>query len=283
MIEVGKYNRLKVLRKKPMGLFLEGADEGILLPNRYVPKDTRIGDEIEVFLYHDSEDRLIATTKRPYGCVDEVRLLKAVSVTEIGAFLDLGLPKDLFLPKKKMRHFIRVGGFYLVRIEVDEMTGRMNATEYIESGLNNETLNVNVRDEVDLTAYRKTQIGFEMIINNHGRGMLHFDEIFQPIKIGSHYPGFIKKIFKHEGTGEILIDLVLGKPGYGRINDDAEKVLALLKEEGGYLPYYDKSSPEDIYHVFKMSKKAFKMAIGHLYKNKVIVLTKSGIKLIHQG
>lgn len=279
MIQIGKFNNLKVLREKPAGVYLEGADDGILLPKRFVPEGVKPGDMVEVFLYHDSEDRLIATTQKPYGELDDVVLLNVVSVTGFGAFLDFGLMKDLFIPKKNMRHFMRVNGRYLVKIILDEKTGRLSATEYIEQYLSNDDLTVKENDEVQLTVYRKTQIGFETIINNAHRGILHFNEIYRPIEVGDRFPGFIKKIFEHPKTGEVLIDVAAGRKGYARTENESDKIMRLLRENDGYLPYYDKSDPEEIYSFFKMSKKTFKMSIGRLYKEGKIDLVKTGIKL----
>lgn len=280
MIQIGKFNDLRVLREKPAGLYLEGTEEGILLPKRFVPEGAKVDDTLHVFLYHDSEGRLIATTQKPFGEVGEVVLLKVVSVTDIGAFLDFGLMKDLFIPKSKMRSFMRVGGEYMVRITTDEKSGRLSATEYIEASLSNEPLTVKEMDEVDLTIYRKTQIGYEVIINNVHRGILHFNEVFRPVKTGDHFKGFIKKIFKNENTGETLLDVVAGKAGYARVENESDKVLRLLKENNGYLPFYDKSDPEEIYAFFKMSKKTFKMALGKLFKERKINLTKTGFELL---
>lgn len=279
MIQIGRFNNLKILREKSSGVYLEGLEDGILLPKRFVPEGAAVGDLINVFLYHDSEDRLIATTQKPYGVLDDVVLLKVVSVADFGAFLDYGLMKDLFIPKKNMRHFMREGGWYLVRIVLDEKTGRLSATEYIEASLSNEHVALKELDEVALTVYRKTQIGYEMIINNFHRGILHFNEIYRPVREGDHFPGYIKRIFENEKTGATLIDVAAGKPGYGRVESESEKILRLLKENNGYLPYYDKSDPAEIYSFFNMSKKTFKMAIGRLYKEGVIDLAKTGIAL----
>lgn len=279
MIQIGRFNALKVLRKKDAGLYLEGTEDGILLPNRFIPAGTEIGDTINVFLYHDGEGRLIATTQKPYGVMDEVVMLKVVSVTSFGAFLDLGLMKDLFIPKANMRHFMRVNGTYMVRIIMDEKTGRLSATEYIESYLSNESLMVKELDEVQLTVYRETEIGYETIINNIHRGILHFNEIYRPVKAGDRFPGYIKKIFRKKETGETLIDVAAGEHGYARVEGESEKILRLLTEHDGYLPYYDKSDPKEIYAFFGMSKKTFKMAIGKLFKAGRITLTQTGIAL----
>ncbi len=274
MIRMGEYNILKVIKEKSMGVFLDDGDIGILLPKRFVPTRTKIGDEIKVFLYHDGEDRPIATTQQPYGVLGDIVKLKAVNVTHQGAFLDWGLMKDLFVPKSKMQNFMRATGEYLVKIVMDEQTGRLAATEKLEPFLSNEKLTVKVKDEVELIVYRKTDIGYEVIINNIHKGILHINEVYRNIEIGDRFPGFIKNI-----SPENKIDVVAGKPGYTRVEDGTEKVLRLLKENDGYLPYHDKSSPEDIYSFFGISKKTFKMTTGNLYKQHKLLFTKTGIQL----
>ncbi|MGN6801673.1 MAG: CvfB family protein [Ginsengibacter sp.] len=274
---MGKYNVLKVFKEKPMGVFMDDGGEGILLPKRFVPQGTKVGDELEVFLYYDSEDRPIATTQKPYGILGDIVKLKAVNVTHQGAFLDWGLMKDLFIPKSKMKNFMIPNGEYLVKIIKDERTGRLIATEKLEPFLSNEELTVKEKDVVNLTVYRKTNIGYEVIINNVHKGILHNNEIYRDINIGDQFEGFVKNILP-----ENKIDVAAGKPGYQRIEDETQKIIRLLKENDGYLPYHDKSSPEEIYSFFQMSKKAFKMAIGKLYKQHLIGLTKTGIQLIEK-
>jgi predicted RNA-binding protein (virulence factor B family) len=274
-MQAGEYNRLKVIKEKPMGLFLDDGGAGILLPRRFVPAGTRVGDELDVFIYHDGEGRLIATTQKPLGVLGDIVRLKAVSTTPQGAFLDWGLMKDLFIPKSAMLSFIQPGGEYLVKIVMDEQTGRLAATEKLDRYLSNEQLTVKPKDEVSLLAYRRTDIGWLMIINNRHTGVLHFNEIYRDIRPGDRFPGFIKSI-----SPENKIDVVAGKPGYKRVEEESQKLLRLLKEHGGYLPYHDKSSPEDVYAFFGMSKKAFKMALGSLYKQQQIRFTKAGIQLV---
>jgi len=275
MIQVGQYNRLKVQRFKDAGAFLEDGKEGLLLPKRFVPAGTNIDDELTVFVYHDSEDRLIATTQHPLAVVGEIALLKVVGLSPHGAFLDWGLMKDLFVPRSKQLSPMRLGGEYLVQVYIDEQTGRIAATEYIEQLLSNEELTVKELDEVDLIIYRETELGYAVIINNKHLGLLYSNEVYQNISIGDKLKGFIKTI-----RPDNKIDVALGKPGYQRVEDEAEKILRLLAQQNGYLPYHDKSSPEDIYNVFGMSKKTFKMTLGKLYKEKKIELTKTGIKSV---
>lgn len=273
---------MPVKKELAFGLILEDGKEGILLPKRFAPKGAKPGDKLKVFLYHDSEDRLIATTQHPKGILGDIVLLQVVSVTLQGAFLDWGLMKDLFVPKSRQLSGMRKGGDYLVKIYLDEQTGRLAASEKIDSYLSNENLTVQEKDIVDLTVLRRTDIGYVVIINNRHTGVLHFNEIFREIRVGDKFKGFIKNILPAEKSpsGETQIDVVAGRPGYERVEDAAEKILRLLKEHKGRLPYHDKSDPEEIYSFFGMSKKTFKMTTGRLYKERKIKLMDEGIELV---
>jgi len=213
--------------------------------------------------------------------------LRVVSTTPHGAFLDWGLMKDLFIPRSKQVSYMEPMGEYLVKIIMDEQTGRLAATEKFDSFLSNEILTVKEMDLVELVVYRRTDLGYVVIINNRHTGLLHFNEIYRPIAIGDRFEGFIKKILPGnkpagDGSGDHRIDVAAGKPGYNRVEDESAKVLRLLKENAGYLPYNDKSSPENIYSFFGMSKKTFKMTTGKLYKERRIEFTPAGIKLAEQ-
>ena len=275
MIKVGEYNTLKVLREVDFGVYLDDGGNGILLPKRFVPAGVKTGDELTVFLYHDGEGRLIATTQQPKGILGDIVKLRAVSVTPQGAFLDNGLMKDLFVPKSQQFQGMIPNGEYLVKIYLDEQTGRLAATEKFDSSLGNDPLTVKELELVDLLVYRRTDIGYVVIINNKHTGVLHHNEIYRNIGVGDRFPGFIKKIYPDN-----KIDVAAGKPGYQRVEDESEKILRLLNENNGYLPYYDKSDPEEIYSFFGMSKKTFKMTIGNLYRQRKISLEKTGIKLV---
>ncbi len=276
MVKVGEYNLLKVLRTVDFGVYLDDGSEGILLPKRFVPPGTKDGDEIKVFIYHDGEDRIIATTQEPMGVLGDIVKLKTISVTPHGAFLDWGLMKDIFVPKSKQQTTMIPNGEYLVKIYLDEQTGRIAATEKLEPFLSNEKLTVKELDVVDLIVYRRTDIGYVVIINNQHTGVLHFNEIYRNITAGDKFTGFIKKIYPSDNK----IDVSAGKPGYNRVEDEGEKILRLLKENDGYLPYYDKSDPEEIYSFFGMSKKTFKMTTGNLYRQRKISFEKEGIRLV---
>lgn len=283
MIKVGEYNTLKVIREAAFGVFLDDGDKGVLLPKRFVPPGTQVGDTVKVFLYHDGEDRLIATTQEPIGKLGDIVKLKAVAVTPHGAFLDNGLMKDLFVPKSKQLQGMRTHGEYLVKIYLDEQTGRLAATEKIDPFLSNETLTVQEKDMVQCMVYRRTDIGYLIIINNQHTGVLHHNEVYRSITEGDTFNGFIKKIYEagDMGRNRWKIDVVVGKPGYERVEDETGKVLRLLQEHDGYLPYHDKSDPEAIYAFFGMSKKTFKMATGNLYKQRKILMEKDGIRLVN--
>nr|MCU0322816.1 S1-like domain-containing RNA-binding protein [Chitinophagaceae bacterium] len=254
MIQIGQYNTLTVSRKVDFGFYLDDGGDGILLPKRFVPRGTKIGDALEVFLYHDGENRIIATTEKPKGVVGDIVLLKCVGLMGAGAFLDMGLMKDLFVAKSQQIMGMRAGGWYLVKIYIDEQTGRIAGTEKIERHLNNEDLTVQEKEEVDLLVYRKSDIGYVCIINNLHTGVVHDNQIFQDLNIGDKLKGFVQAI-REDGK----IDLLLGKKGYQKVEDEADKIIRLLKENNNYLPYHDKSEPEAIYAFFGMSKKTFKM------------------------
>lgn len=276
MVKIGEFNELKVLRFVDFGLYLDDGDAGILLPKRFVPAGVKEGELLKVFIYHDGDDRVIATTQQPKAVMGEIAKLRVISVTPQGAFLDWGLMKDLFVPKSKQQTSMIPQGEYLVKLYLDEQTGRVAATEKLEPFLSNDQLTVKELEEVDLIVYRRTDIGYVMIINNQHTGVLHFNEIYRNINTGDKFRGFIKKIHPADNT----IDVAAGKPGYGRVEDESGKVLRLLREHDGYLPYYDKSDPGEIYDFFGMSKKTFKMTIGNLYRQKQISLEKTGIRLL---
>ncbi|MFB6455312.1 S1 RNA-binding domain-containing protein [Chitinophaga sp. Hz27] len=276
MVRVGEFNLLRVKKKADFGVYLEAVDQEILLPTRFVPAGTKVGDELKVFIYHDSENRLIATTQKPFGVVGDIVNLKAVSTTHQGAFLNWGLMKDIFVPTSQQMSKMVPGQEYLVKIYLDEMTGRVAATERIESTLSNENIELNEKDNVDLIIYRRTEIGYVVIVNNTHTGILHFSDIFRPVDIGDKLKGFIKSV-----KGD-KIDVALGQPGYKRVEDEGEKILRLLQENNGYLPYHDKSTPEEIQAFFGMSKKTFKMTTGSLYKQHKIIFTQTGIKAVEE-
>lgn len=277
MINFGDYNQLKVLRFVEFGAYLDDGGKGILLPKRFVPKDLKEGEIVEVFAYHDGEGKAIATTQKPYGKVGDIVKLKAVGVTNQGAFMDMGLMKDIFVPRSQQLNPMMPNGEYIVKIYLDEKTGRIAATQKFNHLLSNDNLSVNEKDIVKLLCYRRTDIGYVMIINNKHTGVLHFSDIFKSIHEGMMFEGYVKKIYENNN-----VDVALGQSGYQRVNAETDKIITLLKKNNGFLPYHDKSNAEEIYEVFGISKKTFKMAVGNLYKQRKLDILPEGIKLINE-
>ncbi len=273
-ISIGEYNELPVLREVSFGLYLDDGKDGLLLPKRFVPEGAKVGDMLRVFVYHDGEGRLIATTQTPKAKSGDFARLKVVDTNNQGAFLDNGLMKDLFVPNSKIRDRMKIGAEYLVYVYLDLETRRLTATEKFDYLLSNDDLTVSEKDDIIMVLYRRTDIGYVVIINGKHTGVLHFSDIHQSIQIGEKLKGYIKKIYEDN-----RIDVAIGTRGYARVEGEADKILRLLKEAGGALPYHDKSDPAEINEVFGMSKKAFKMAVGNLFKSKKILLESSGIRL----
>lgn len=275
MAEIGKLNTLEVLKELDFGIYLDGGNLGeILMPKRYVPEGTMLGDFLEAFIYLDSEDRLLATTEKPLAMVDEFALLEVVSVTSVGAFLNWGLPKDLFVPFREQRKPMVAGEKYLVYVYLDDDSKRIAASSKIEQFLDNIPLDYDDNEEVDLIIVNETDMGYNAIIDNSHLGVLYKNEVFQTLNSGDRLTGYIKKI-RPDGK----IDLRLDKIGYEKIGGFADEILLKLQQNKGFLPLTDKSSPEEIYQVFRISKKNFKAAIGALYKQRLIVLENKGISL----
>lgn len=275
-INIGAYNEMTVLREVSFGVFLDDGKEGILLPKRFLPEGLKVGDTVHVFIYHDGEGRLIATTQTPKAMAGDFARLKVVDVNRQGAFLDNGLMKDLFVPNSKMRDRMKVGSEYLVYVYLDLETRRLTATEKFDYVLSNDKLTVQEKDDVMLIVYRRTDIGYVVIINGKHTGVLHFSDIFQTIRVGDKLKGYIKKVYDDN-----RIDVAIGNRGYGRVEGESDKILRMLQEAGGFLPYHDKSNPEQIYEVFGMSKKTFKMTLGSLYKQRRIAMEEKGIRLLN--
>lgn len=275
MVEIGKYNTLKIIKDLDFGVYLDGGNGlEILLPARYVPKNVKPGDEVEVFIYHDNEGRLIATTARPKATVGEFEFMQVKSVSNAGAFLDWGLMKDLLVPFREQKMPMREGKWYLVYLRVDHVTGRVMASARIEKFLNNTPARYEQNQEVSLLIADETDLGYKVIINNLHGGMVYHNEVFRRLEKGEHLKGYIKEVREDE-----KIDVSLSPLGYQRIEGVAGVVLEALKVQGGFLPIHDKSEPEVIYSLFQCSKKAFKQAIGTLYKQRLISIGEDGIRL----
>lgn len=276
MVRIGKNSTLEIVKFTEQGAYLDGGPYGeILLPRRYVNDSMHEEDEIEVFISFDSEDRLYATTEKPLLMVGEFGVLEVVDVTKFGAFLDWGLPKNLFVPFREQAEKMQKGEKYVVYVYVDTKTGRIAATSKINKHIETGTHELQPGDKVDLIIANKTQLGYNAIINGRYSGLIFFNAIFKPIKTGTITQGYVKNI-RDDGK----IDLSLEKQGYERIDPIANIIIDKLKTNNGVLHLSDKSNPELIKQELGISKKAFKQAIGSLYKRKTIAIENNLIKLI---
>ncbi|OIQ24002.1 S1-like domain-containing RNA-binding protein [Lacinutrix sp. MedPE-SW] len=276
MINIGEYNTLEILRDTEPGLFL-GDEDGneVLLPNRYVEDVFKVGDDVEVFIYLDNDERLVAVTDEPYITRGDFAVLRCNAVNDYGAFLDWGMVKELFCPFKEQAFKMKKGGWYLVHCYLDEKTERLVASSKTNRFLDNTTLTVAEFDKVDLIVSHPSDIGMNVIVNGKHTGLIYKDNIFQEISVGDRLEGIVKKI--RPGN---KLDIALGEIGYRNIEPNAKKILETLEDNSGFLPLHDKSSPEAIKETLEMSKKNFKKAIGTLYKQKQITIQNDGIKLV---
>lgn len=284
MIEIGKYNTLTILRDTKVGLFLgtpETDPEGIhdiLLPNKYVPNEFEIGEELIVFVYLDHEERPVATTLEPYILLNEFALLRVNYVNQIGAFMDWGMEKDILVPFKEQARPMEKGKRYLVYLYMDDKTNRLVASSKTNQFLKNEELTVEKGEEVELIVSHITEIGINVIINEQYKGLLYKDEVYDDaIRTGDRMRGYIKNI-----RPDNKIDVSLQIQGYQSIEPNADIILDELRASRGFLRLTDSSHPEDIKTVLKMSKKTFKKAIGALYREKLIEIKEDGIYLIKE-
>lgn len=272
MIAIGNYNKLKVVKHVDFGIYLDGGELGeILMPSRYVPANTQPDDELEVFIYRDSEDRLLATTEKPFTTVGNFAYLKVMVVNTIGAFLDWGLPKDLLVPFREQKQNMERGRFYLVYVYLDVQSQRIAATAKIDKYLDKIPADYTPGQEVDLIISDQTDLGYKVIINQRHKGIIYKNEVFQKLHTGQTIKGFIKLI-REDGK----IDACLQKPGYKKIENLEDKIIGIIKEDGGRTIVNEKSSPEIIYNMFGVSKKVFKMALGALYKKRIIDFDEQG-------
>lgn len=276
MLNIGNYNTLKIIKILSFGAYLDGGEgKEILLPTRYVPDGAQVGDDVEVFIYHDNEGRLIATTLHPKAVVGEFAFMQVKSVNTTGAFLDWGLMKDLLVPYKEQKLTMREGKWYLVYVRLDHVTGRIMASARIEKFLNNIPPKYKFNQEVDLLVADDTEIGYKVIVNNLHWGMVYHNQVFQRLEKGEHLKGYVKEIREDD-----KLDISLAPLGYQKVDGVAQTILQALQVQNGFLPVHDKSDPEVIYSLFRCSKKAFKQAIGALYRQHRIALEPDGIRLI---
>ena len=276
MAEIGRINKLVVLKELAFGVYLDGENLGeILMPRRYVPIDCKPGDTVEAFIYFDSENRIIATTEKPHAQVGEFAMLKVISVNAVGAFLDWGLLKDLLVPFREQKVKMQEGQWHIVYVYVDDKSNRIVASAKLDKHLNNLPPNYEISRAVDLLIYSQTDIGYKTIINNSHWGILYQNEVFQPLEKGQKIKGYIKKI-----RDDKKIDLSLYPPGYEKIDGIAKAIFSKLQENKGFLDSTDKSPSEYIYQQFGVSKRVYKQAVGALLKKGLIDIEPNGIRII---
>ena len=276
MLRAGRIQKLTVSRISDYGLYLADEEQNeVLLPNRYISLTDKPGDEKEVFLYHDSEDRLVATTETPLLRVGEAGYLRVVDKTAHGAFLDWGLyGKDLFLPNRNQQGGIIAGRSYIVYLYEDSVTGRCVAPCKLKSFINNDIITVAPRQEVDLLVASESPIGYRVIINNRHWGMLYRNQLFRPIAVGDRTKGYVRKL-----TEDNRIDVSLQQEGFAQVKDSAEVLLQLVRDNGGFLPLNDDSAPEEVNRLTQTSKKVFKRSLGMLLKRGAVTVDEQGIKI----
>ncbi len=279
-MKVGEYNTLKILRGTGVGMYL-GDDEGndVLLPHKYIPENAVIGEDIDVFIYRDSEDRLIATNLKPLLLLNEFAVLEVVAVTGIGAFLDWGLEKDLFVPFKEQNHKLQTGQWVPVYLYLDTQTDRLVASAKVNKFFKNDQIeNLEIGQEVDLMVFERTDLGHNVVINNLYKGLVFENETFRRIAWGDNLKGFIKNI-REDGK----IDVSLQPIGFRKyIEPAAQQILDKLKQNNGILHLSDKSDPIEVMEILEMSKKSFKKAIGGLYKDKKIDILTDSIVILEE-
>ena len=287
-LRLGDYNTLTVTRlaqrdnphstggKETFGIFLDGGREGdILMPKKYVPEGTKVGDRVRCFVYLDQEERLVATTETPLAKVGDFACLECTWVNQYGAFLNWGLMKDLFCPFREQKKKMEIGESYIVYIHLDEESYRIVATAKIDKYLlSAKSAGLKERQEVDLLVWQKTDLGFKVIVNNHYQGLVYRDQIFQYVHTGDQLKGFVEKI-RPDGK----LDIILQPTGRRQTLDFADTLLTWVKRHDGFCPFGDKSAPDDIKRTFQVSKKVFKKAVGDLYKRHLITITDHGLQL----
>jgi predicted RNA-binding protein (virulence factor B family) len=273
MIELGNYNTLKILRETGVGLFLGDDDvDDLLLPSKYVPANFKIGDDINVFCYLDHEERPIATTLQPLIKRNTFGYLRVAEVNDFGAFMDWGLEKHLLVPFREQQTKMIAGNSYVVFCYLDEKTFRLVASSRLNKFVKSEDISLIPNEEVDLLVSRQSELGWDVIINNLYQGLVFANEVFQPVKVGATLKGYVKKIREDN-----KIDIVLKPIGYSALEPAAKQIFEQLELAGGYISLHDKSSPEEIQEMFRMSKKTFKKAIGSLYRDRKIEIKNDGI------
>ena len=274
-IELGKFNTLKVVKEVDFGMYLDGGEEGeILLPSRYGPEGCKPGEELTVFIYLDNEERLVATTLTPLVQIGQFACLEVAWINQYGAFLNWGLMKDLFVPFREQKMKMQVGKRYVIHAHLDDESYRIVASAKVDRYLSKEKAPYGTGQEVSILIWQKTDLGFKAIIENRYSGLLYESEIFQPLHTGMVLKAYVKQV-REDGK----IDLMLQKPGQGKVEDFSTVLLDYIREQGGQIALHDKSPAEEIYDTFGVSKKTFKKAVGDLYKRHLVLLQENGIGL----
>jgi len=277
MIALGQYNTLRIVKRVDFGLYLDGGEAGeILMPERYVTDAMLPGTEVEVFLYLDQEERLVATTERPVATVGQFAWLPVAWTNRYGAFLGWGLMKDLFCPFREQKQTMQRDRSYIVYIKEDEESHRLMATAKVERYLQPAPHTLHHGDEVQILVWQKTDLGFKVIVDNRYQGQLYDDQLFQPVTSGQRFTAYIDHV-RQDGK----IDLTLQPTGQRHALDFAEQLLRYIYEHDGYCPFTDSSSADDIVAEFQVSKKVFKRAVGDLYRRHLIVIDADGLRLTH--
>jgi len=275
MVNVGRYNELEVLKHVDFGIYLRDGEQEILMPTKWVAANTKVGDKINVFIFRDSEDRLIATTVKPFAIADTFAFLEVKQANEMGAFLDWGMDKDLFVPFREQQGKMEQGRSYVVFVYVDEETDRIVASAKLNKFIEREDIDLMDGDVVELLVFSETDLGFNAIINDTYSGLIYKNEIFESIRVGDRVTGYVKHV-REDGK----IDLSLQKSGFELVDDVKWRILNMMKQNGGFLSLNDNSSPEQIKAELQISKKAFKKAVGALYRERLVKLTDKGVELV---
>jgi predicted RNA-binding protein (virulence factor B family) len=278
MAHIGERTSLQILHEKAFGLFLDGDELGeILLPRREMPTKWAVGEYVDVFLYHDSEDRPVATLKTPRVMPGHFARLKCVDVTGVGAFLDWGLPKDLMVPFREQKIRMEVGKYYIVHVMLDEQSGRMVATTRIARHLDQEPHDFHLGQEVELLMYGKTELGYKAIVDSTHSGLIFHNDVFQPLQPGERVQGYITGV-RPDGK----IDLSLHAPGRTKVGNLEEQILAELEARGGFWTIGDHSPAAEINSELGVSKRTFKQATGALFRKQKITIEPNGIRLLKE-
>lgn len=278
MVRIGNYNKLKIARKVDFGVYLDAGEDGeILMPAKYLPQDKKIGDEVEALVYTDSEDRLIATTETPYVLAGQIAALKVKQVTDFGAFLDWGVLKDLLLPFSEQTRSLSDGDVVVVYVYLDNKSRRLAATmrweKHADYEPNQDALTMGA--ECEIVVASKTDMGYKVLVDGQHYGIVYSNEIFSGLRLGERRKAYIRKL-REDGR----LDISLQPVGFrNKIGGDSDKIFEMLKAHGGFMPTTDKSPAELIYSTYGMSKKAYKQAVGRLYKERLIIIDDKGIYL----